>query len=261
MSAPPFMQMYWSDYFGDTRHLSCEQHGAYLQLLGGMWLAGGSLPDDARKLAKITGCTASRWAKIAGDVLAFFDIADGLLTHKRVGIELKKAQEKSIKRAVSGSRGGTAKALNSHKANIANATVLPQHLPEPEPDTERAPTEPSGSAVPKGTRPTRKPKSRICPAEWSPTMADMAVGAVEGFTPGEIERELAKFRDHEFRDPHSEWSATFRKWLRTAAERRPPKAHELTAPRPDSRQAAYRERLGDIGAAMEAAFQQPRREH
>lgn len=136
MSAPPFMQMYWSDYFGDTRHLSCEQHGAYLQLLGSMWLAGGSLPNDARKLAKITGCTASRWAKIAVDVLAFFDIAADTLTHKRIGIELEKAHEKSIKRAEAGSRGGTAKALKTHAPDVAIATDLPQHLPEPEPEIE-----------------------------------------------------------------------------------------------------------------------------
>ena len=66
-----------------------------------------------------------------------------------------------------------------------------------------------------------KRRSRICPADWMPSGADMSVGEGEGLTPGEIERELAKFRDHEFRDPHSQWSATFRKWLRTAAERKP----------------------------------------
>lgn len=64
-------------------------------------------------------------------------------------------------------------------------------------------------------------RSRLCPADWTPTPADMAVGTDEGFSPGEIERELAKFREHEFRDPHSHWSPTFRKWLRTAAERKP----------------------------------------
>jgi uncharacterized protein YdaU (DUF1376 family) len=136
VSAPPFMQMYWSDYFGDTRHLSCEQHGAYLQLLGSMWLAGGSLPMDPRKLAKITGCTAARWAKISDDVLAFFDCAEGALSHKRVGFELEKAREKSIKRAEAGSLGGAAKSLKAHAPKVAIATNLPKHLPEPEPEPE-----------------------------------------------------------------------------------------------------------------------------
>jgi len=130
MSGPAFMQMYWSDYFGDTRHLTCEQHGAYLQLLGSMWLAGGSLPDDAKKLAKITGCTASRWAKISPEVMMFFDAENGEITHKRITIELKKAREKSIKRAEVGSLGGRAKSLKNNETVVAIATVLPEHLPD-----------------------------------------------------------------------------------------------------------------------------------
>ena len=130
MSGPAFMQMYWSDYFGDTRHLTCEQHGAYLQLLGSMWLSGGSLPDDAKKLAKITGCTASRWAKISTEVMAFFDAENGELTHKRITFELKKAFEKSIKRAEVGSLGGRAKSLKNNNTVVAIATVLPEHLPD-----------------------------------------------------------------------------------------------------------------------------------
>lgn len=132
------MQMYWSDYFGDTRHLSCEQHGAYLQLLGSMWLAGGRLPNDPRKLAKITGCTASRWAKIAADVLAFFDVEGDEITHGRVGFELEKAQEKSIKRAEAGSLGGKAKSLKTHASTVAKANDLPKHSPEPEPESDIA---------------------------------------------------------------------------------------------------------------------------
>jgi uncharacterized protein YdaU (DUF1376 family) len=130
MSGPAFMQIYWSDYFGDTRHLSCEQHGAYLQLLGSMWLAGGSLPNDAKKLAKITGCTASRWAKICPEVLAFFSVDGDTLTHKRVMFELKKAHEKSIKRAEAGSLGGRAKSLKNNDTDEANASILPKHLPD-----------------------------------------------------------------------------------------------------------------------------------
>lgn len=72
----PFMQLYVADYLGDTRHLTTEQHGAYLLLLMTMWRADGYLPNDPKKLARIAGCTPSRWSKIADDVMAFFD-ADG----------------------------------------------------------------------------------------------------------------------------------------------------------------------------------------
>jgi uncharacterized protein YdaU (DUF1376 family) len=134
----PFMPIYWGDYFRDTRHLTCEQHGAYLQLLGSMWNAGGSLPDDDKKLARFTGCTASRWAKISAEVLDFFDRQGGEITHKRLMFELEKAQEKSIIRSRSGIKGAQAKALknkNMASANAsANAEPLLKHSSEPEPE-------------------------------------------------------------------------------------------------------------------------------
>lgn len=130
------MQLYVADYLGDTRHLTTEQHGAYLLLLMTMWRSDGRLPNDARKLARITGCTASRWAKISDDVLAFFEVDGDDLTNKRLMFELKKASEKSIKRVEAGTKGGEAKSLKNHKADVANATVLPKHPSEPEPEPE-----------------------------------------------------------------------------------------------------------------------------
>lgn len=73
---------------------------------------------------------------------------------------------------------------------------------------------------------TREPKakaSRRCPADWSPRPADLAVAEGEGFTPGEIERELASIRDCEFRNARSDWSATFRNWIRREAKNRRPR--------------------------------------
>ena len=130
------MPTYWGDYFAETAHLSCEQHGAYLQLLGRMWQAGGSLPMDSRALARMTGCTTSRWAKISGEILPYFLVVDGRLTHKRVVAELKIAQEIALKRAEAGSRGGRAKSLKDKKSDVANAIAEPlaelQHpLPVP----------------------------------------------------------------------------------------------------------------------------------
>lgn len=133
------MQLYVADYLGDTRHLTTEQHGAYLLLLMTMWRSDGRLPNDAKKLARITGCTASRWAKISDDVLAFFEVDGDDLTNKRLMFELKKASEKSIKRAEAGTKGGEAKALKDRGGDLANASDLPCHSSEPEPDKEIAP--------------------------------------------------------------------------------------------------------------------------
>lgn len=131
MSAAPFMQLYVADYLGDTRHLTTEQHGAYLLLLMTMWRADGRLPNDPKKLARITGCTASRWARIAAEVMEFFEVDGGDITNARLKLELEKASEKSIKRAEAGSLGGKAKALKNNDPPVANAVPLPKHSPEP----------------------------------------------------------------------------------------------------------------------------------
>lgn len=95
MSAP-FMQLYVADYLGDTRHLTTEQHGAYLLLLMTMWRSDGFLPNDDRKLARIAGCTGSRWTKIKDDVLAFFDVDGGVLTHGRSRVHTEPRQRPTI---------------------------------------------------------------------------------------------------------------------------------------------------------------------
>lgn len=130
MSERPFMQLYVSDYLGDTRHLSCEQHGAYMLVLMTMWNAGGSLPDDDVKLARIVGLSLKKWKAMRGDVIAFFDVTGSVLSHNRMTKELQKSDAKSQSRASAGAQGGRAKALKTNATPVANATVLPKHLPD-----------------------------------------------------------------------------------------------------------------------------------
>lgn len=217
------MQLYVGDYLRDTRHLSAEQHGAYLLLLMSMWAHGGTLPNDPKKLARIASCTASRWAKIGDDVLAFFEVDGDEITQSRLREEYKKALEKSIKRAEAGMRGGEAKARKSKETGLANASRLPCHSPEPEPEDT-----PSVTIVPEGGRAPRKVKR--CPVDWSPSEEDRAVVFALGFSAGELERELAMIRDHQFRDAHSDWSAVFRNWFRREAKRKPRQANDRPAP-------------------------------
>ena len=142
----PFMQLYVGDYIRDTRHLTAEQHGAYLLLLMAAWNAGGRLPNNPKKLARLAASMPSRWAKIAADVMEFFDVEGDYITNRRLTVELKKAQEKSIIRAQSGTRGGNAQALKTKEPDVANATVLPEHSSEPEPEKI---DNPSGYSRPK----------------------------------------------------------------------------------------------------------------
>lgn len=134
------MQLYVADYLGDTRHLSMEQHGAYLLLLMTMWRAGGSLPNDPVKLARIVGCSASKWSKINSDVMAFFEVDSDQIVSARLSLELEKASQKSIKRAEAGAKGGAAKSLKTNNAGVAIATDLPKHSLEPDSERKREAT-------------------------------------------------------------------------------------------------------------------------
>lgn len=176
MSAP-FMQLYVADYLGDTRHLTTEQHGAYLLMLMTMWRSGGRLPNNPRKLARVTGCTVSRWAKISPDVMAFFDVDGDDIVNSRLTFELEKAQEKSIKRAKAGTRGGNAKSLKTQKSAVAIASGLLCHSSEPEPEVAKATiSEPKGSSV-------SGADSEAAFAEWNSLARRLGLPLAKDFTP------------------------------------------------------------------------------
>lgn len=56
-------------------------------------------------------------------------------------------------------------------------------------------------------------KWKVVPAEWQPNDEHRQIAATRGV---DFELELAKFRDHQFRDPKTNADATFRNWLRGA---------------------------------------------
>ncbi|TPJ33889.1 DUF1376 domain-containing protein [Mesorhizobium sp. B2-5-13] len=139
MSERPFMQLYVSDFVGDTLQLSTEQIGAYMLLLMAMWNAGGGLPDDDARLARVARLPLKRWRAISAELLAFFERESGEIGHKRLTKELSKARLKSEARAAAGARGGAATALKTKAHAGANADVLMRHSPESRNQMEKAP--------------------------------------------------------------------------------------------------------------------------
>ncbi len=130
MSERPFMQLYVSDFIGDTLSLSTEQIGAYMLLLMAMWNADGRLPADDVKLARVSRMSVKKWKAVAGDLMAFFEVDGDFIRHNRLTKELQKSESKSQSRAAAGAEGGRAKALKDNEARMANAMRSPQHFPE-----------------------------------------------------------------------------------------------------------------------------------
>lgn len=131
MAKAPFMPLYTSDYLGDTGHLSTEEHGAYLLILMQMWNAGGTLPSEARKLARVARCSTKKWLSMADTILAFFDDDGDEISSARLSKERQKVEAKTEVRRAAGAKGGAAKALKTKKSAVANATAKPCHSPEP----------------------------------------------------------------------------------------------------------------------------------
>lgn len=130
MSERPFMQLYVSDFIGDTLQLSTEQIGAYMLLLMAMWNAGGKLPSDEAKLARVTRMSVKKWKTIADDLMPFFEVDGDVIRHNRLTKELQKSESKSQSRAAAGAEGGKAKALKDNEARVAIAMRSSQHLPD-----------------------------------------------------------------------------------------------------------------------------------
>lgn len=95
--------------------------------------------------------------------------------------------------------------------------------------------------------------SKRVPESWKPSEEDYAVGTEEGLTAPEIIRETARFRDHTFTPARSDWSATFRNWLRNAADRKP-----KNDPANPSAKLVHLDR---VARAMAAAVERPGDQH
>lgn len=125
MSERPFMQLYVSDFVGDTLLLSTEHIGAYLLLLIALWNADGVLPNDDVKLARVARMGIKRWHTAAREIMPFFEVKGDTISHHRLSRELQKSERTSESRAAAGSKGGTANAL---KYNTGHEAIAPAGL-------------------------------------------------------------------------------------------------------------------------------------
>ncbi len=94
-----WMPFYVDDYLRDTLHLSVRQHGIYIFLLLHMWKAGGCLPSKRSFLAKLLRLDYRTTENNLKVLLPFFEEHDGKLTHKRITLELEKANKISNKQS------------------------------------------------------------------------------------------------------------------------------------------------------------------
>lgn len=208
-----FMMLYVGDYQSCTRHLTCEQHGAYLQLLMAMWKSGGRAENCPKKLAQIVGLSQTKWIKISPEVLAFFDIEDGYITQARLVKELKKAEKKSQIRSEAGKAGAEAKLLKNNKTAQAIAEPLLKHSSESESERKEETTN-----VVSKKRATRLDENLPLDAAW------VEEARRRGLSPDQIKTEFDKFKNYWIAKNGKDaakldWGRTWSNWVISAAER------------------------------------------
>jgi uncharacterized protein YdaU (DUF1376 family) len=144
------MQLWVGDFIASTNHLSLDQKGGYLLLMFAMWNAGGWLPNDPVKLARICGISLKRWQHIAPEVLEFFDQDGDRLTQKRLAAEYQKQSEIIEKRSAAGKLGNSVKSLKSNNTVPASAVAKTEQgdrMSSPSPESSSESEEKKGKEV------------------------------------------------------------------------------------------------------------------
>lgn len=219
----------WTDaYLADTRHLSTEEHGAYLLLLMEAWRRPTcALPDDDALLARLAGLPLERWTDIRATVMAFWS-HDGRRREwrqKRLVSERAWVASKSVSQRD--------KALRRWKGTKkTDAVAMPEGMPErcpddaptptPTPIEDIAPLERPERGVQRGENAVAARGSRL-PLDWRPSNEDTAYAADLGLDPQRI---AADFTDYWHAKPgaaarKTSWPLTWRTWCRREADRRP----------------------------------------
>ncbi len=233
MTATPYLPLWTDAYLADTAHLFTEEHGAYLLLLICAWRSPGcALPDDDVRLARMAGLGTKKWRKMRPLLEQFFTVDDRGWTQKRLLVEAKRVSMLLSQR----SQAGTASALKRKKpppTSVSTGEATKSQQPEPYPESKNPPA-PDGAAPPIQPPPipanlVRKPKNgpaqrgtRLTP-DWNPTAEHHTLGSELGITGEWFGAETDKFRDYWIAKPGKDgckldWDATFRNWLRKAAE-------------------------------------------
>lgn len=160
MSGAPWFQFYPRDWFLDTRDLSQQAKGIYVDLFTAMYARGGPLPYDEDELKRLTGCNTVRSLRpLLQELLdkGKLRVVEGCLVNGRTMEEIEKRNEKIANSA----KGGKAKKSPVHaeyegntkgtqavtRTPIVNKQPLNLNQPEPEPERRNAVSNETGASA------------------------------------------------------------------------------------------------------------------
>lgn len=127
MSKAPSMPLFCGDYLSDTKHLTLEQHGAYLVLLMVTWRNNGqAIKDDPDLIARYLGCTRDRWLKkIRPTLEPMFDLGQGTWRSLKLEDQWAYVQAAIAVKRENGKKGGrpSSDKVEQNSQNLSNETA------------------------------------------------------------------------------------------------------------------------------------------
>ena len=116
MALYPALPLFTDAYLADTRHLTTEEHGAYLLLLMCAWRCTGcALEDNDKTLARIAGLSPTKWRRLKPVIVQFFTIEDGVWKQKKLQAVYSDVASRVARNKANGARGGRARAAKVSK--------------------------------------------------------------------------------------------------------------------------------------------------
>ncbi|GAA5540431.1 DUF1376 domain-containing protein [Brucella sp. NBRC 113783] len=117
MNGLPYYKAYPRDFIEGTIGMSFELKAAYRLVLDLIYMQGGNLPDDARYISGLLGCTIRKWNSLRSELVTLgkIEITGEFLTNKRAVIELETTKKLTEKLSENRSRPNKNKGLESQK--------------------------------------------------------------------------------------------------------------------------------------------------
>jgi uncharacterized protein YdaU (DUF1376 family) len=221
-----FYKHHIGDFAQATAHLSFVEDAAYSRLLRKYYAEEKAITADLKAVQRLIGARTKEEREAVETVLnEFFTEEEDGWHNKRADAELAKANAQAdTNRRIAEEREARRKARIAANESLHESSSVRE--PSQTPDTRHQTpfnSEEDKSSSSLRVEPRKPRPAKRCPEDFDPGPEGLQWAAEHA--PGvDVRAETAKLRDHTFATARSDWLATWRNWIRKAAEAAPTRA-------------------------------------
>jgi uncharacterized protein YdaU (DUF1376 family) len=208
MNGLPYYKRYPRDFIEGTIGMPFDLKGAYSMVLDLIYMQGGELPDDARYISGLLGCSSKQWTYFRKALIdrGKLEVRGDVLVNNRAHYECELTENLRRTQRDNRSKRGAA-ASNNNDITVTTVQPKPNHT-ESDTDTDKK----------KNREGRKRPPETELPPEWIPNERNVADAEARGFSQQEISDETDRFRDHHLARGNRmrNWDAAWRTWLGNA---------------------------------------------